>query len=297
MKTPLVSVVMSVYNGEKHLRKSVESILNQTFRDFEFKIINDGSTDRTKDVLETYAAKDDRIVLIHQEHMGLTKSLNKGISMAKGKYIARQDADDISKPERLEKQVVFMEAHTAVGLASSFFELIDDKGETIRICGLPLDDKTIKERLPELNQFCHGAAVVRRESIEKVGVYREFFKFAQDYDLWLRISERYEVANMREPLYCRRESEEAISSRKLVLQSKYAGAASAMALQRRQTGADEIQRGNKPGLPSIKQLPKGLQNKLVEFYEDHRGKMWERKNIGWYLRDTIMYYRMKFVRS
>src|SRR3989337_2996755 len=122
-----VSVIMSVYNGERHLRESVDSILNQTFQDFEFIIINDGSKDQSKYILESY--KDERIKLIHNKNMGLTKSLNIGISIAKGKYIARQDADDISEPERLKTQYDFMEANPGLGLIGSQFEVIKENGE------------------------------------------------------------------------------------------------------------------------------------------------------------------------
>ena len=119
---PKISVVMAVYNGEKYLREAIDSILNQTFKDFEFIIVNDGSTDRTREILESFI--DPRIVLIHQEHMGLTKSLNRGIALAKGKYIARQDADDISMAERLEKQFNFLESHENVALLGTAGHII-----------------------------------------------------------------------------------------------------------------------------------------------------------------------------
>ncbi len=106
MNNPKITVLMSVYNGEKYLRNAVGSILNQTITDFEFIIINDGSTDGSREILESY--NDDRIVLINQNNTGLTKALNKGLSLARGEYVARIDADDSANPARLEKQLIFL---------------------------------------------------------------------------------------------------------------------------------------------------------------------------------------------
>lgn len=257
---PLVSVAMSVYNGEKYLRGSVLSILNQTFRDFEFIIINDGSTDNTREILKSFSDEDSRIVLIHHENIGLTQSLNKGISVSKGKYIARQDADDISMPERLFKQVSFMEMNPTVGLLSTCFEFIDECGKKIRPCYLAIDNETLKKRLMHINQFCHGASMIRKAALDFVGVYRNFFRYAQDYDLWLRISEKYEVSNLPDFLYLYREFANAISSRKLVKQSQFAGVAVEMAKQRMKFGIDDIDLGKVPTLPSIEELPAELRN-------------------------------------
>ncbi len=131
-KVPRVSVLMSVYNGERFLRDSVESILGQTFTDFEFLILDDGSTDSTCEILEEYANKDARIVLVRNDrNLGLTRSLNKGLRLVRGEYLARQDADDISLPKRLEMQVKFLDAHPEVGVVGSALEIIDENGNTI----------------------------------------------------------------------------------------------------------------------------------------------------------------------
>ena len=271
--TPIVSVVMSVYNGERYLRESVESILNQTFTDFEFIIINDGSTDKTREILEEYAVKDKRVILVQQENMGLTKSLNKGIALAKGKYIARQDADDVSKPERFERQVNFMEDNLSVGLLGSLFEFIDEKGNMSGIRELPLEDKVLKERLPRINQFCHASVMIRKVALETVGVYRDFFKYAQDYDLWLRIAEEFEIKNLPDPLVSYRESEEAVSSEKILMQSLYAGAASEMARQRTSIGTDELNLGNVPSLPPAHHLSEELGRYLIEVFSKNPEKI------------------------
>jgi glycosyltransferase involved in cell wall biosynthesis len=291
---PTVSVVMSVYNGEKHLCESVDSILNQIFKDFEFIIINDGSTDRTKDILGSYAAKDDRIVLIHQEKMGLTKSLNRGISIVKGKYIARQDADDLSKLERLERQVAFMEANPSVGLISSWYEVIDERGNFVREnWAIPVGDDRIGERLIEINQFCHGAAMIRKKTLDTVGMYREFFEYAQDYDLWLRISEKFGVGNLPVFLLQYRESDDGISSNKILIQSRYAGVAREMALQRRAVGTDDIESGIVPKLTKTRHLSDEVKKKLKDFYKTARNEALRKGEYWQYVKNALMYFRMK----
>jgi len=264
---PIVSVVMSVYNGEKYLRESVESILNQTFSDFEFIIINDGSTDVSREILESY--HDERIVLVHQENVGLTRALNKGLALAKGKYIARQDADDISRPERLEKQVAFMEAIPSVGLLGTRFEFIDENGTIVRTSPLPTENSILQDQLISINLFCHASVVIRREALEKAGGYRDFFRYSQDYDLWLRIAEQYEIANLTYMLVQYRELPDAISAEKILLQSRYACAAAEMARQRRETGTDALEQGNIPPLPPIESFSDLLQKKLTNYYARH----------------------------
>lgn len=259
---PLVSVVMSVFNAEKYIHQAVESILRQTYKNLEFIVINDGSTDGTRDILESF--EDSRITFIHQDNVGITQSLNKGIALAHGKYVARQDADDISKPERLEKQVAFLEGHPQVGLLGSRFEFIDEDGDVKRQSFLPTDNDTLQERLTKINQFCHASVIMRKEALDKVGAYSEFFRYAQDYDLWLRISEHYEIANLPEMLVQYRELNNAISSEKILLQSRYAWAAAQLAQQRRATGGtdDTIQ----ASLPMVKEFSHNLKMKLVKYY-------------------------------
>ena len=215
---PKVSVVMPVYNGEKYLRVAVDSILNQTFKDFEFIVINDGSTDRTQEILESY--HDRRIIMIHQEHMGLTKSLNKGIALAKGKYIARQDADDISMPERLKKQFEFLENHEIVALLGTAAKIIDERGNYIHTREYPCDYFSIQKVIKEDNCFCHGSVMFRKKSFFDLGGYREIFSTAQDYDLWLRFAENFEVENLPTPLYTRRFNPRSITLKNIVFQRR-----------------------------------------------------------------------------
>lgn len=231
-ESPKVSVVMSVYNGELYLREAVDSILDQTFTDFEFIIIDDGSTDTTWQILSAYNDPRTRLVRNH-ENIGLTRSLNKALALARGEYVARQDADDVSLPWRLARQVAFLDATPGVGLVSSSYEVIDPEGRRLRTVTVPTSDSDIRSHLYKRNPFCHGAAVFRHACIEAVGGYRESFRVAQDYDLWLRMAERFELANLGDPLYRWRLRPEAISSEQTERQLRFVRVAQQLAEARR----------------------------------------------------------------
>lgn len=217
MKSPKVSVLMSAYNNEKYLKKAVESILNQTFKSFEFLIINDGSTDETVDILKS--CKDSRIKIINNnKNIGLTKSLNKGLAIAQGKYIARMDADDISLPERLAKQVDFLEAHPAVGVVGSAVQLIDDSGKPSFICSFPSEHGFIKWCLYFYNPIPHPVVLMRRNVIDKVGGYTSHTIYAQDYDLWGRLSGVARLANLPDVLLYLRKHDANVSHSHLTQQ-------------------------------------------------------------------------------
>jgi len=190
MNVPKVSVLMAVYNGEIFLRDAVESILKQTYSNFEFLIINDGSTDSTVDIINSY--KDGRICLIsNQANIGLTKSLNKGLSIARGEYIARQDDDDISHSRRLEKQVDYLEKHPNIALLGSQASVINEYGELQKapiFYKLPLTWDCIRWYCMVNNPFVHSAVMMRKDLIwNKYGGYNTSFKTSQDYELWSRI--------------------------------------------------------------------------------------------------------------
>jgi glycosyltransferase involved in cell wall biosynthesis len=241
---PKVTVLMSVYNGKKYLREAIDSILGQTFTDFEFLIIDDGSTDSSADIIRSYS--DPRVRFIRNEkNMGLTRSLNKGIRLATGEYIARQDADDISLPERLEKQVRFLDQNKDVGLVGTYFFMINEAGKTICVWNRLPEGIDLKKILLKGNPFGHGSVMFRAECIEKVGPYREEFKSVQDYDLWLRISEVYDVANIPEPLYKWRFHSKSISASGNIKQAKYASVSIALAKERKQFGKDRLQRATR----------------------------------------------------
>jgi glycosyltransferase involved in cell wall biosynthesis len=180
---------MCVYNGETHLREAVESILNQTFYDFELVIVDDGSTDSSWQILSEYSAKDSRIVLIQNEaNLGLEKSLNKGLAATKGEYFARQDADDVSGSNRLQLQVDFLDNHPEVGALGTAVELIDEQGNTIGKNSLPTDRESLQSLLLFNNFMHHSTLMVRSSLMQKLGGYDETMRYVEDYDLWWRLS-------------------------------------------------------------------------------------------------------------
>jgi len=212
MKNPEVTVLMSVYNGEKYLREAIDSILNQTFTDFEFLIVNDGSTDRTVEILRSY--DDPRIKIVDNEkNIGLTKSLNIGLMIARGEYIARMDADDVSAPERLEKEVEFLETHRDYAVVGSFAKILNEDSEVISFMDRPIEDAQIREFFRRDNGIAHGSAMIRMRCLLDVDFYDESIARAQDYDLWLRLSEKYKLANIPEYLYMWRKHNENIEAK------------------------------------------------------------------------------------
>lgn len=197
-----ITVLMSVYNGEKYLAEAIESILRQTFTDFEFLIINDGSTDYSEQILYSY--NDPRIRIVNNsKNIGLTKSLNKGLKLARGKYIARMDADDISLPKRLEKQFEFMEQHLEVGICGSWTAVFGDiEKKTFRI---PTKYDDIKCSLLFQNPIPHPTAFFRKQLFDEYKLlYNEEFKRSQDYELWSRAAFVFPVTNIDEVLVLQR---------------------------------------------------------------------------------------------
>lgn len=224
---------MSVYDGERFLREAIESILNQTYRDFEFLIINDGSTDSSREIILSY--KDPRIRLIdNEQNIGLTRSLNKGIKLANGKYIARMDADDFSMPERLEKEIAFLETRPDYAVVGTFLKVMNEKSQVIYTIEKPIEDAQIREFLQKDNCIGHGSTLIRNICLFDVGLYDESIEKSQDYDLWLRISEKYKIANIPECLYLWRSHEKNLSVTHSNEQKHYVEMAKTRALGRKE---------------------------------------------------------------
>lgn len=227
---PEISVVMSVYNGENYLHQSLESILSQTFRNFEFIIINDGSTDGSKRILHSYASKDNRIRLIEQQNTGLTIALRKGVEAATGQIIARMDADDISAPHRFENQIKLLKDQPALIGATCYYEEFQDDGSFARISA----NKEPAVLIPLLSCFTnriggHGQVMFRRSVYNLVGGYDPNVRYAQDYDLWTRMMEYGNFGVVEDVLYHYRMGHDCITTT-----AKPAQDASAVQTARRQ---------------------------------------------------------------
>jgi|AntDeeMetagen134_2_1112570.scaffolds.fasta_scaffold00684_5 glycosyltransferase involved in cell wall biosynthesis len=191
-QAPTVSVVMAVYNEEKYVSMAIESILEQTFSDFEFLIVDDGSTDRTSEIVDGYAKSDNRVrLLTNKKNMGLPASLNKGIEAARGEYIARMDADDKSLPGRFERQVKYLDSNPETHVIGCQVRVIGANGEYFgyrRFSAGPRSPNEMKQTGPKV---AHPSVMMRRSSVISVGKYRESFKYAQDLDLWVRMSRKF----------------------------------------------------------------------------------------------------------
>jgi len=201
---PTISVVMSAYNAEHRIAEAISSILKQTNQDFELVVIDDGSTDQTVEMVNRFL--DERIIVISVQHIGLPGALNSGIRVARGKFIARMDADDQAHPDRLERQYRYLMQHSRVCAVGTAYEVIQNSGErTTPKVPLLATSLQIKKTLPRFNPFFHGSMMIRREVFNQCGSYAATFELAQDYDLWFRIAKRYEMANLDEILMWRRE--------------------------------------------------------------------------------------------
>lgn len=190
---------MSVYNGQKYLKEAIESLLAQTNGDFELIVVNDGSRDESDKILA--ACKDQRIKIItNQKNIGLTKSLNLALRQATGEYVARLDSDDVSAPERLAKQLVFMERHPEIVLVGSGVQRIDEKGKDLGSEQVTTGPVMIKYELILHNPFYHSTIFFRRQIIAGEGGYNEDYVCAQDFEMYSRLSQKYQMDNIDEPL-------------------------------------------------------------------------------------------------
>ena len=217
MSAPKVSVLLPVFNADRYLRLAIDSILAQTFTDFELIIINDGSTDGSRQILESYV--DPRIQLIHQANAGLPISLNRAIKLARGQYLARQDADDVSLPSRLSEQVHFLDAHPHCALLGTAAQIIEEDTLSQRTLSHPTDNGEIQIKLLFYNCFVHSSVMIRKAALDQSGLYPEDpNKFPpEDYDLWLRIAQYGDVNNLQKVLLHYRELPHSISRTKLEL--------------------------------------------------------------------------------
>ena len=264
MKRPKISVIMSVYNTEKYLTEAIESILNQTFNDFEFIIIDDHSTDNSSTIIKKYQNKDKRMKLINNlKNLGITKSLNRGLKIAKGKYIARMDADDISIPKRLQAQYSFLERNKGIFLVGTTTFSIDNKGNHLRRITDVTDLNEIEMKLESGNNFLTHASIMFRN--DRQTFYREKFKYSQDYDLYLRlVTQNKKISIINTPLVKYRFLKESISMSKKIQQRAFAKKAIQFYYERKKQGKDSYDLWNNKKI--IKNVGRGAEKVYLECF-------------------------------
>lgn len=243
MTSPRISVALSVYDNAAYLASALDSILAQSFGDFELLAVNDGSTDGSAAILDDYAARDPRVRVIHQENQGLIASLNRIIAEARAPLIARMDGDDIALPERFARQVAFLEAHPDHGLVGTQIRGITETGAIRRDHAIehPTSAEAIGEALGSSlagSPLCHPSVMIRRDLLVAVGGYRAAYRHCEDYDLWLRLADRTRMANLPERLLLYRYSETQVSHRHVLAQHYGAAIARLARIERRNGRAD-----------------------------------------------------------
>ncbi len=232
---------MASHNGERFLKEALDSIGSQEFEDFELMVLDDGSTDRTAEILPS--SKDARLRVLPQSRAGLTRSLIRGLSAARGEYVARQDADDLSLPQRLKKQAAFLDAHPEVALVGSGVTAIAASGQILRDYIYPSEHERLVAELERLlTPLPHTTIFFRRRAVLECGGYRALFEKAKDYDLHLRLVEKHRLASIPEPLCRLRHSMDSFTfAAGEGEQFQFAMLAWISALVRRETGNDPLE--------------------------------------------------------
>lgn len=218
---PKISIILPSYNSAPYLKEALESVFRQSYGDFELIVINDGSTDNTADILKGFS--DSRLRLIsNTANLGIVESLNEGLKIAKGDYIARFDADDLMLPERLKEQGEFLDKHPEIIVVGSWAETIDHSGQPLGNYDYPpLDDRAIRRRLLKHNPFIHSSTMLRREPLLSCGGYRKAFQHIEDYELWTRLLRLGAGANIPERLIKYRLNQGGITKRKnMIMKTK-----------------------------------------------------------------------------
>ena len=202
-----ISVLTPAYNAEKYIEEAIESILNQTFTDFEFIIIDDCSTDKTWEIIQKYKEKDKRIVAIKNEkNLGIAGNRNRLKKLAKGKYVVWQDADDISMPDRLKHQYEFMEANEQVGICGGWLEFFNDKGQS-SVRKYKEKDEDLRKNIFKFSPVAQPGAIIRKSVLDEMGDYDLNYPPAEDLDMSFRIGRQYKFANLQEVVIKYREND------------------------------------------------------------------------------------------
>lgn len=254
MPAPAIAVAMSVYNAERFLDEAVASVRAQTFADFEFLIVNDGSSDGSAAILARHAAEDSRIKVFARENRGLVASLNELVVAARAPLIARMDADDICEPERFARQITFLHEHPDYGVVGSWTTDIGPDGQPLTKSGgeQPLSHADFVARIGKGSLLCHPTAMMRRELVLAVGGYHAAFAHCEDFDLWLRLASITRLGNVPERLLRYRHYDEQVSTRHAMAQ-RLGAAIALVAWQERSAGRHDPS-GGWQALPPLGEL-------------------------------------------
>src|SRR5574343_1247325 len=198
--TPAIDVLVTVYNGERFIAQTIDSVIGQTFQDWRLIIVDDLSTDRTEEIIRGYTARDPRILLIKGAHKGIAAAANTGLRAVTAPLVARLDGDDVALPERLQVQYDYLRQHPDVLAVGSDVYLIDENNKRLRRRKAPLGWQNIQSILQTRNCMCHPSATIRTSALRQIGGYRDKFRNSLDYDLWLRISEIGKIENIPQDL-------------------------------------------------------------------------------------------------
>ena len=238
---PLVSVLLASRNGSRYLEESLSSLAAQTYPEIEIIAVDDGSTDRTPEILSSFARTHPRTRVFRTGGVGLAGSLALAATHATGSLLARQDDDDRSHPERIARQVHRLEAAPGLAAVGTAATMIDAHGDPLRAYPVPTAPDEIRRTLRRATPFVHGSVMMRRAAYERAGGYRAAFRASQDYDLWLRFGADAGLANLPEPLYEWRFHPSGVFSRARRDQLFYSAVARAFADERRSTGSDSCE--------------------------------------------------------
>lgn len=229
---------MPVRNAARWLGNAIKSVQDQTFRDFELIVIDDGSDDKSPRIIDERFRSDPRIIAIRQDRLGLVAALNSGLVASRGQFIARLDADDLAKPQRLERQNEYLENHPEIGLLGSWAEKINEQGLIVGTLRPPADSRELSSLLARTNPFLHSSIMMRKTILEAAGAYRAAFDGAEDYDLWMRMSEIAGIANLPDYLLQYRVHPDSVTHTHRVRQLFSARLARQAAEARRNSGRD-----------------------------------------------------------
>jgi glycosyltransferase involved in cell wall biosynthesis len=236
---PLVSVVMPVFNGGRFIEEALNSLYRQSFEDFEIVLIDDGSQDNTRELIHKHAHLDSRVRIVLQQHAGIVSALNRGCSIATGYYIARLDADDVAKPWRFQRQVAFLNQHRDVVLVGGGIECIDDIGKVLFKMNWPTLNDGLEDYMQIDCHISHTTVMFRKRVFEEIGGYRELFPDAEDYDLFMRLGDRYKIDNLPEIIGQYRIHQRQISAEN-AMQQVLSGISIRLATRARRRGHTEI---------------------------------------------------------